>query len=97
MATEATGGYPFMIQLVGYQLWRNASSDTITAAGAAAGIDAARIRLGSLVHAPALRDLSAIDRIYLLAMTQDSGPSTTSVVAHRMDKTTQYAASTMPV
>lgn len=92
LAAQATGGYPFMIQLVGYQLWRNAVGSTITEAAAGAGIDAARIRLGSLVHAPALRELSDIDRTYLLAMAQDRGPSRTSDIASRMDKSPQYAS-----
>lgn len=92
LATQATGGYPFMIQLVGYQLWRHAAGTTITAAAAATAIEAARVRLGSLVHAPALRELSDIDRMYLLAMAQDDRPSKTSDIAHRMDKSTQYAS-----
>ena len=29
LATEATGGYPFMIQLVGYHGWRKAEDDKI--------------------------------------------------------------------
>ncbi len=92
MATLATGGYPFMIQLVGYQIWRHASGDTITAHAANAGIDAARTRLGSLVHAPALKELSDIDRTYLLAMARDDGSSKTSDVARRLDKSPQYAS-----
>lgn len=57
-----------------------------------AGIEQARIRLGSLVHAPALRELSEVDRTYLLAMAQDSRPSRSSEVARRMGKSDQYAS-----
>ncbi len=92
LATQATGGYPFMIQLVGYQIWRNANGNTITTTAVAAGIEAARTRLGSLVHAPALRELSDVDRTYLLAMAQDDGPSKTAEIARRMDKSPQYAS-----
>ncbi len=92
VATQATGGYPFMIQLVGYHTWRCASGATIDRAAVATGVDAARVRLGSLVHAPALRELSDVDRTFLLAMARDEGPSRTSTIAERMEKSTQYAS-----
>ena len=91
LATQATSGYPFMIQLVGYHMWRKTAGQHITVATAKAGITAARTRLGSLVHAPALNDLSAVDRTYLLAMAQDDGPSRSSDIARRMNKNIQYA------
>jgi hypothetical protein len=90
-ATVATGGYPFMIQLVGYHVWRKANGLAIDLVSAKEGIAAARNRLGSTVHATALADLSDIDRTYLLAMAQDDGPSNTGTVASRMGKTPQYA------
>ena len=49
-AADATGGYPFMIQLVGYHIWRLASGETIDAAAVRAGVAAARKRLG--LHRP---------------------------------------------
>lgn len=90
-AAQATGGYPFMIQLVGYHVWRKASSDTIDEAAVALGIPAARKRLGSTVHATALADLSDVDRTYLLAMAQDDGPSRTGVIAKRLRVSDSYA------
>lgn len=92
LATRATGGYPFMIQLVGYQIWRKAIGGEINTHAAEAGIEQARTRLGSLVHAPALRELSDVDRTYLLAMAQDSGPSSTGEIARRMGKDPRYAS-----
>ncbi|WP_274518536.1 hypothetical protein [Bifidobacterium stellenboschense] len=38
-------------------------------------------RLGDTVHGPELDGLSAVDKTYLLAMAQDDGPASTSVVA----------------
>ncbi|WP_127129541.1 AAA family ATPase [Georgenia sp. SYP-B2076] len=91
-ATAATGGYPFMIQLVGYHVWRKADGDVIDLAAVRAGVPAARKRLGSTVHETALADLSAVDRTYLLAMSHDDGPSRTGEVAKRMDVTPFYAS-----
>lgn len=92
IATEATHGYPFMVQLVGYNVWRKAQGKAIIDVEAAqAGAEAARIRLGSTVHEPAVEDLSSIDRTYLLAMAQDTGPSRTGDIAQRMGRDIQYA------
>ena len=92
VATTATGGFPFMIQLVGYHIWRQATSQHIDLAAANRGIDAARVRLGSTVHQTALADLSKVDRTYLLAMARDNGPSSTGDVAQRMGRPISYAS-----
>ena len=94
LAARSTGGYPFMIQLVGYHIWRQADGNTITEDAVHRGVDQARARLGSLVHAPALRDLSEVDRTYLIAMAQDEPgqPSTSAEIAKRMGRNTQYAS-----
>lgn len=90
-ATDATGGYPFMIQLVGHQLWRKANGDLIDLDAARRAIPAARNRLGSTVHEAALADLSDVDRTYLIAMSQDTGPSSTGEIASRMGVSIHYA------
>lgn len=75
VAAEATGGYPFMVQLIGYHLWRSAHGDRVDLDAVEAGVSAARRRLGSLVHETALKDLSDVDRTFLMAMSLDEGPS----------------------
>ena len=90
LATFATGGYPFMIQLVGYHCWREAEGDVIDLSAAKEGIAAARKRLGSTVHATALADLSEVDRTFLLAMAQDDGPSAIRDIAARMHVSADY-------
>lgn len=92
-AAGATGGYPFLIQLVGYHLWsRSRGAHTLTLAHAAEGIEVARRKLGSTVHAAALAPLSDVDRTYLLAMARDDGPSRTAHVARRMQVSASYAS-----
>ncbi|KAB7790682.1 ATP-binding protein [Bifidobacterium leontopitheci] len=96
MAVEATYGYPFMIQLVGYHIWSSArrnhpDTPTISVEDAKLGIGKALTRLGDTVHGPELDSLSPVDRTYLLAMAQDDGPSSTSMVAERMGKEKNYA------
>lgn len=92
-AADAADGYPFMIQLVGYHmLKKHQGPGSVTEADAAAGIEAARRRLGRHVHTPALRPLSAVDRTYLLAMAQDDASSRTRDIAERMQVSPDYAA-----
>ena len=97
IATRGTGGYPFLIQLVGYWVCKLADTGDgptgqIDAAAAATGVQAARRRLGSLVHETALRDLSEVDRTFLVAMSSDDGPSRMAEIAKRMDVDANYAS-----
>lgn len=94
-ATEATHGYPYMIQLVGYHIWDAADvrdSDTITDEDVEQGIHEARIDLDNAVCIPELHGLSRNDRAYLEAMSYSDGPSSTVEIAERMGKTANYAA-----
>lgn len=89
----ATGGYPFMIQLVGDRVWRSAGdTQPITLEHADAGIDAARRRLGQLVHAPALADASDVAKSFLLAMAEDDGPSTLANIGQRLGANSNYTS-----
>ena len=98
-AVRATGGYPYMIQLVGYFIWRTARRQTsseaqeneITLEAVREGILQARARLGEGVCAPIIAKLSPRSVEYLRAMAVDDGPSLTSDVARRMNETMDYA------
>jgi hypothetical protein len=92
-AVAGTGGYPFLIQLVGYWIWRsNEAADTIDLTQVAEGSSAARRRMGSLIHEPALYDLSVVDRTFLAAMATDDGPSRMADIAARLESGTNYAS-----
>lgn len=94
VAARATQGYPFMIQLVGYHSWR-ASGDSaeLTLEHVEAGAEVSQRKLGSLVHATALADLSDVDRSFLLAMARDEGPSRIDDIRARLNVAPQYANS----
>ena len=92
-AVTGTGGYPFLIQLVGHWIWRSRPEDmVIDLAQASEGLLAARRRMGSLIHEPALFDLSSIDRTFLAAMAVDEGSSRIADVAGRMNVDANYAS-----
>lgn len=92
-AAAATGGYPFLIQLVGYHIWRrHPNMIEITEADVDDGVPAALRRMGSLVHEPALADLSYVDRSFLHAMALDDDVSKTGDVAGRLGVDSKYAS-----
>lgn len=92
-ASAATLGYPFLIQLVGFHIWRqNPETTEISADDVEAGIQGARRRLGTTVHEASLADLSAVDRTFLIAMAQDSHPSKLGAIASRLGVDRNYAS-----
>ena len=84
-AAEATGGYPFLIQLVGYYLWQEAEKSSTGLDGPAVGraIMAARRRNERLVIEAALSTTSDRDKDFLQAMADDEGPSSTIDIGKR--------------
>lgn len=92
-AAAATLGYPFLIQLVGFHIWRQQPQATqISDDDVDAGIQGARRRLGTTVHEASLADLSAVDRTFLVAMAQDTHPSKLGAIASRMGVDANYAS-----
>lgn len=92
-AAAATLGYPFLIQLVGFHIWRqHPGNREVSLEDVDAGIQGARRRLGTTVHEASLADLSAVDRTFLVAMAQDEHPSKLAAIASRMGVDTNYAS-----
>jgi hypothetical protein len=85
-AAEATGGYPFLIQLVGYHLWQVAevTPQVLEAADVDLAVAAARRRNARMVIGAALASASPKDLEFLRAMAEDDGPSRTSSIGRRL-------------
>ena len=70
-AVDAAGGYPFAVQLLGYEIWSAAatdpSSDLITASDATRGVAAAKRELDR-IYASRLDELPDTERHYLEAV-----------------------------
>lgn len=96
LLAEATRGYPFMIQLVGYHAWQVAHRSglrRVDEEAARQGVLLARERFDRTVIEPALQRLPATLIEYLLAMAEDHGfPSETGEVASRMGKSAQQVS-----
>lgn len=83
-AVEATHGYPFLIQLIGYHAWASAADGHIVDATDA--IIRAQQELGTLVLEPVLTRCTALELDFLKAMAQDSGDSKLADLIDRLGK-----------
>ena len=85
-AAAATGGYPFLIQLVGYHLWQIAESADrpLGDEEVRLAVAAARRRNTRMVIEAALASVSPKDREFLQAMAEDDGPSRTADIGQRL-------------
>ena len=90
-AAAATEGYPFLIQLVGHQVWRRAVDGALTDEAVDDGIVAARNRLGTTVLQASLADLSDVDRAFLAKMAGNDGPVALALIADQLGRTKKYA------
>lgn len=84
-AAAGTGGYPFLIQLVGYFLWQEAerTSGDLNDAAVGRAVKAARRRNERVVIEAALSTASGRDREFLQAMAEDPGPSSAGDIGVR--------------
>ena len=91
-AVKNIEGFPFMIQLVGYRMWRqNPEQKTITLADAEEGVKAAQADLERMILEQTYRDLSEKDIVFLIAMLEDGEFSRMSDIAERMNVSAKYA------
>lgn len=90
---EASGGYPYAIQVMGHHAWRASSaSDTIEDSHAADAVAAAEEDLAAGLYESRWQDASPKEREYLLALAQlaaDHHDVTAAEVARSLGKTTK--------
>jgi len=86
---ETSRGYPFMIQLVGYYVWRK-TNEKIERKDILTGIEMAKERLGVLVFEASLGDLSEKDLAFLHAMASLKTPVSTAEIQKKMNVSQGY-------
>ena len=85
VAASASGGHPYVVQLVGYEIW-NAARDparSITVASAEEGIAVARRVSADIFVVTIWEMLSQLDRTFLTAMLPDQSETAVSDIAQR--------------
>jgi hypothetical protein len=86
--TDATRGYPYLLQLIGYYLVEfSANSPSITEATVAQALASAKRGLVEGIYEPALKPLSKTDLAFLKAMAADDGPSSVADIEKRLHTT----------
>jgi Cdc6-like AAA superfamily ATPase len=91
IAAEATEGFPFMIQLVGYHMFNQASEKTITDVDVTDGIEIARADMEHMIIDATIKDLSDMDLKFLIAMLEDQGESRMASITKRLDTSSSNA------
>ena len=93
-AADIIGGFPFMLQLLGYRTWNMAfGHDVLTVDDVRRGALVAQSELASRVFDATVCELSHADVEFLKAMAQDDGPSRQADVAKRLRKSSGHVSS----
>lgn len=95
---QATEGYAYLIQLVGYYVWRfgdlhRSSSAAVSDEDVEMGISNAMERFHEVVHEPAISKLTKGAVEYLVAMAREGERSSTANVARRMGRESKATSS----
>jgi len=84
-AARATDGYPYLLQLIGYNMFRYLEGETkLTETMVKLAINNSKRMLASDVFLPCLNPLSAEDRRFLAAMAKDNDESCVSDIRERL-------------
>lgn len=90
---SAIGGYPYMLQLVGFRCWQASNpSGVISVEAAKRGVGDAREDFRSHILEPTFQELSEVDLRFIEAMLADERESRISDVAKRMGVESRYAS-----
>jgi type II secretory pathway predicted ATPase ExeA len=89
---QQSAGYPYLVQLIGSNVWKRVTDHVIREQNVLEGISAAKRRLGEALHDTALGDLSTVDKSFLLAMSRWDRPGSVPVgfVREQLDVIPQY-------
>ena len=91
-AVDATLGYPYMIQLVGFHAWqmRDHPNEPISLANVRAGTIEADHAMVDQIAGPVWNRLSPMDKRFLVAMLPDEPDSSLADIAGRLGRSLQY-------
>jgi len=92
LATKSTKGFPFMIQLIGYHIWRqNPEEKCISFHDTEEGIILAKNDLERMIYDTTYKELSDKDIAFLTAMLDDKEYSSMADISRRMNVSSKYA------
>jgi len=84
-AASFTDGFPFLIQLVGYHIWKqNPETKKISVADVEEGLKSSEEAMDRMILETTMLELSDLDAAFLKAMAQDDAASLMSDIVRRM-------------
>jgi len=90
-AVKSVKGFAFLIQLIGYHMWRqNPGKEIISFDDAVEGVILAQNDLERMIFGSTYRELSDKDIAFLVAMLEDKEYSSVSDIAKRMNVSSKY-------
>lgn len=89
---KSTDGYPIMIQLIGYHVWKQGAEETITENDVQRGIKSAEEDMRNMVLRATVGDITDAGLRFINAMLKDDGPSKISDIARRIGESDGYAS-----
>lgn len=93
-AAQASEGYPYMIQLIGYYMWRSSEargSESIEQADLEQGIEDAILAFDDAVCAPLLEGLTSPQRLFVEAVARDyPEPARVSALGERVGRSASW-------
>jgi hypothetical protein len=90
-AVRATRGYPYLVQLIGYNILEFAADErTITQAVVSAAVKVSKLQLVENVYRTSMKTLSRNDIAFLKAMSLDELESTSKDIRERLHKSNSY-------
>jgi nucleoside-triphosphatase THEP1 len=90
-AAAATAGYPYLIQLIGYYLWKT-EKNPVNQNAVNQSVVLSKIDLFRNIHDLLYRELSAKDKVFLLAMAKDEEESEFGEIVSRLGVSKGYAS-----
>ncbi|MDR1015309.1 MAG: ATP-binding protein [Coriobacteriales bacterium] len=93
LAAESTQGFPFMIQLVGYNIWRqNPQRKAISLEDTKNGIELAGSDMRRMIFESTIHDLSEQDIRFLVTLARINGESDTAQIAAAWGRDVNYTS-----
>ncbi|MDR0520062.1 MAG: ATP-binding protein [Clostridiales Family XIII bacterium] len=92
-AAHSTGGFPFLIQLIGYYAWQQSEGKKkITAADVSQAAVVAEEKMDQMIIDNTVKEISDGDMSFLLAMLPDEGESSIADIRQRLSISSASAA-----
>jgi hypothetical protein len=92
-ALSAIDGFPFMLQLVGFEAWEaNPASPSLSGPDIELGVARGREEIEARIFEPTYRELSPGDLRFLAAMLEDEGDTRVADLAVRLERSSSQVA-----